>query len=133
MFLRSTALAAGLAAVLAAPALAATGPYAGTVRQGETDTHDFDNNPKNVNCIQLAQPYRVTLTYVPASDTLTLTAAEYTATGSNGRAEVAFEKGVCAAFDISVTGTAVADEATYALTVRAGVLAAGLGELVSLG
>ena len=123
--MRKTVLAAAaLTAAFAAPALAAEtpGPFAGQVRQGQTSTNVFNNNVGGQDCIQLAADYTVSLRYAPAGDVLTLQAAEYTAVGSNGSATLHFTKGVCARFPVKVTGTSVADTATYVVTVTRDVL-----------
>lgn len=117
-------------ALLAPAASAATGPYAGVVRQGETDWHSYDNNPTNSPCIQMATTYTVTLAYAPTSDVLTLSVAGKTASGSG--AGISFQAGVCAAFPIAVTGTQVADLAAYEVTVTGGVLG-GAGSIVAWG
>lgn len=125
MIVRSTALAAGLVVALAAPAVAGPKPTlnAGVVSQGQTNLHHYDNNPSGGDCVHLAQPYRVTISYAPASDTLTLSAGGQTAVGSNGGASVFFVSGVCTSFDVAVTGTAVADKAAYVINVYSGPLA----------
>lgn len=111
----------GIAALLASPAGAA--PYAGVVAQGESQTHHFDNHPRGAECIQIVTDYWVTLTYAPLSDTLTMKIGNTTVTGSNGRASLSFQAGVCTAFTITVTGAAVADAAAYVVDVKSGVLA----------
>ena len=121
--MRKTVLAAaGLTAVLAAPALAAetSGPFAGQVRQGQTRTHTFNNNPSNNPCLQITATYRVTLAYAPTTDVLTLDAGGKTASGSGS--SVSFVSGVCTRFPIQVTGTSVADTATYVVTVTRDLL-----------
>lgn len=124
-FSRSLAvLAAALLALSLPAALAAPGPVpgAGTLRQGETDLHHYDNNPTKGDCVQMATTYTVTLTYAPAGDVLTLSAGGKTATGSGGAASVSFQAGVCTSFDVRVTGTQVADTAAYAVSVQSGLL-----------
>jgi len=124
--MRTTALAGlGLAAVLAAPAAAAgtTGPFAGQVSQGQTRTHLYDNNPSNGACLQLAATYTISLSHVPAGDTLTLTVDGIrSVTTSGGGASLNVTKGVCATFSLAVTGTSVADSATYVLSVTRQIL-----------
>jgi hypothetical protein len=118
--MRATALAGlGLVGLLALPAAAAgtAGPFAGQVKQGQTRTHLYDNNPSNNACLDIVATYRVTLHYVPSSDVLTLSAVTKTATGSNGTASLTVVQGVCASFTVGVTGTSVAGTATYAVTV----------------
>ena len=131
--MRSATLAAlGLVSALALPAsagpgVATTGPFAGTVTQGQTQTHSYNNNPSNQNCLQYAVWYTVSLAHVPATDRLTLSVdGAYTATSSGGGTAVTFQRGPCTAFTISVTGTSVADSATYAVTVSSGLLG-GIG------
>lgn len=118
-----TNIATLLAVCLLAPvALAATGtgPFVGTVRQGQTDHHRYDNNPRNDPCIQVMTTYTVTLTYTPATDTLTLTAGGVSAVGAGGTATVTFEASWCTSFDIFVEGTQVARVAHYGVTVTRG-------------
>lgn len=111
-----------LVPVLAGPAGAAgtTGPFTGVVRQGDTRTHTYDNNPSNSHCIQLATDYTVTLTYAPASDVLTLSALGKTVTGTGGVATLTGTSGWCTRFTITVTGTSVASTAPYTVTVTRG-------------
>ncbi|HEX2022515.1 MAG TPA: hypothetical protein VHH36_07365 [Candidatus Thermoplasmatota archaeon] len=111
-----------LLAVLATvpTAVAAEGPFHGAVRQGDVKTHHFDNNPQNNPCIQLIVTYTVTLTHVPTTDTLTLSAGGQTATSSGGVATVSFEASFCTAFDITVTGTDVENVARYTVHVSRG-------------
>lgn len=112
-----------LALVALAPATtAASGPFRGSVREGETDVHAFDNHPKSGSCIQITTTYTVTLVYAPGSDALTLDAGGKTDVGSGGSARVSFESGVCTAFSVRVTGTSVADEASYAVFVTSSML-----------
>ena len=115
-------LACALALVVLAPvALAAgTGPFTGSVRQGQTDRHRFDNNPGGDPCPQVQVFYTVTLTYTPTTDTLTLSAGGQTAVGSGGTATVSFEAPYCTAFSILVTGTSVATSASYTVNVSRG-------------
>lgn len=110
-----------LALVLLTPGALAgpTGPYHGFVRQGETDVHFYDNAPDNPDqiCPQIGVFYTATLTYAPPSDTLTLTVDGESVTGSNGSATLTFVEGVCAEFDVRVTGTQVGDRARYTVTI----------------
>jgi len=112
----------GLVAALTLPAAASqpvpeTGPYAGQVTQGQTHTHRYDNNPSNNPCLALAANYTITLHGVPSGDVLSLSVLDESVTTSNGVAAVTITQGVCARFSIGVTGTSVADTATYAVTV----------------
>lgn len=120
---RSIALLLASLAALAPLAAATTGPYVGTVRQGEVDAHHYDNNPKGDPCLQIVTTYTVTLAYAPAGDVLTLTVGTRSVSG-NG-ASVTFTAGVCTAFDFTVTGTQVADLAAYDVTVTSGLLSTG--------
>jgi hypothetical protein len=125
--MRKTAVAAlGLVSLLALPASAAngTGPFTGSVAQGETDTHVYDNNPSNNPCLALAVTYTVTLAYAPTSDTLTLSVPGKTVTGSGGTATANVTRGICTEFSIGVTGTSVASSATYVVSVTRQVLPA---------
>ena len=120
--MRVTTLAAlGAAALLAVPAdaapLGSPGPFAGQVRQGQTKIHTYDNDPLDQPCPQIVTYYRVALSFVPASDTLTLRAGAFAVTASGGGAAVTVSGSPCTEFDIAVTGTAVADTATYVVTV----------------
>ncbi len=118
--MRTPALAAlALTGLLALPAAAAgtAGPFAGQVRQGGTNTHQYDNNPSGNPCVDIVATYRVSLAYVPATATLTLAAGGATATGANGAASLTLVQGICAAFPVTVTGTSVGGTATYAVTV----------------
>lgn len=121
--MRKTALSAlGLVAVLSVPAVAVgtPGPFAGVVRAGQTKSHVYDNNPADFNCIHLAVPYTVTLTYAPPTDTLTLSAGGVTATGANGRASVSFWSGTCTSFSITVSGDSVLHTAGYVVSAGSG-------------
>jgi hypothetical protein len=123
--MRKTVLAGlGLTAVLAAPAVAAgsAGPFVGSVAQGQTATHVYDNNASHQACLQVAATYSITLTYTPSSDVLTLGAGGKTATGHGGSASLSVLSGICAHIPITVTGTSVASSATYAVTVTRQVL-----------
>lgn len=115
-------VAAGLVAVLSAPASAVgtPGPFASVIAHGETKSHIYDNNPAGADCIQLAVTYTVSLTYAPPSDTLTLSAGGQTATGSNGSARVSFWGSYCDSFGISVSGTSVGARAAYVVTAGTG-------------
>ncbi len=126
---KAVAASLGLVAALTLPAAASTGggigsvgPYVGQVAQGQTQSHLYDNNPSNNPCLALAATYTITLHYVPGTDVLSLSAVTQTATGSNGVATLNVTQGVCARFSIGVTGTSVADTATYAVTVTRQIL-----------
>lgn len=120
MNVRLVALLLCLLAVAPSALAAGTGPFTGAVREGQTDRHRYDDNPGNDLCPQVIVFYTVSLTYTPASDTLTLKAGGQTAVGSGGVASVGFEAGACAAFTIQVTGTDVATTASYVATVGQG-------------
>ena len=123
MMTKTLLAAVGAVAVLAAPATAAqgsSGPFTGVIRQGQTKTHSYDNNPLNMNCPAVMTSYTVTLTYTPTTDTLTLSVGTLSATGSNGTATLSFERSYCTAFDIKVTGTSVASTAHYTVNVSRG-------------
>lgn len=113
-------IALGLTALLASPGAADTGPFTGTVRQGQTRHHRYDNNPQNNPCPQVLVFYTVSLTYAPTTDTLTLSAGGQTATGSGGAASVSFEAPYCTSFRVSVTGTSVATLSSYTVNVSRG-------------
>ena len=115
----SVLAAAGLAAVLSAPAAAAgtPGPFAGVVQQGQTRTHAFDNS-LGQPCIHLMTWYTVRLAYSPPVDRLTLTVDGVSVNGSNGGAALALYRSYCTTLSISVTGTSVTGPAaTYTVTV----------------
>jgi hypothetical protein len=117
--------AAGLVAALALPASGAagsSGPFVGTLTQGQTVRHDYDNNPTGTPCVDIIARYTVSLTYAPTSDSLTLAAVGKSATGRNGTASINVVQGVCAAFPITVTGTSVAGSAAYTVTVTRDLL-----------
>lgn len=121
--MRKTALAAtGLAVLLASPVSAAggTGPFTGTVRQNQTRTHQYDNNPLNNPCIQIVTTYTVSLDYLPTTDTLTLSVGSLSATGTGGHASLSFQASWCTSFAIKVTGTSVERVASYTVTVSRG-------------
>lgn len=122
MSLNVRIVACALAVLVLAPAAlaAGTGPFTGTVRQGQTDRHRYDNNPGGGLCPQVQVFYTVTLTYTPTTDVLTLRAGGQTATGSNGVATIGFEAPYCTAFAIEVVGTQVATSASYTVTVSKG-------------
>lgn len=101
-------------------AVADEGPFSGTVRQGQTRTHTYDNNPGGDPCPQVMVWYTVTLTWTPTTDTLTLSAGGQTVTATGGSATVSFEASACTSFQIKVTGTQVADRASYTATVTQG-------------
>lgn len=115
------------ATVLATPAVAAdgTGPYAGVLRQGESRTHVYDNNPSGNPCVDIVATYTVSLRHVPVTDTLTLSVGAGQVQTVNGGASVTFTQGVCARFTMTVGGAAVADRAAYVLTVSSGLLGGG--------
>ncbi|HWH08725.1 MAG TPA: hypothetical protein VNX21_05955, partial [Candidatus Thermoplasmatota archaeon] len=102
-----------LAALLLPTALA--GPVGGVVRQDETQTHAFDNRPRDGLCPEVMTTWTVTLAYAPATDVLTLSAGGRTVEGHDGLARVSFPAGVCTSFTIEVTGTRVTAAAAYTL------------------
>lgn len=122
LLLTAAACAALAVPAYAAPPAASTGPFVGSVAQGETDTHTYDNNPTNQPCLALAADYTVALNGVPAGDTLTLTVLDKTVTTTGGGAAVTVTQGVCARFAIGVTGTAVSGTAHYVVTVTRSLL-----------
>ena len=120
---RTLTTAAAAVALLASPAGAATGtpgPFAGVVRQGETRTHWFDNNPLDQPCPNPMTTYVVALHYTPTTDVLTLSVGSTTVTGSGGGASIGFVGNWCTAFDIRVGGASVANVAVYRVTVTQG-------------
>ncbi len=121
--MRTTVLGLSLVAALAVPAAAAgsTGPYAGHVAEGQTQTHTYDNNPGGYDCIQLAVPYEVTVVWAGPA-TVTLAASGASTTESDGAATLVVTRGWCTSFDVGVT--AVAGDATYVLTVNRQLLPA---------
>ncbi|GEM_PF-4895958 len=111
----------GLAILAAlAPAASAATAFAGAVSQGQTQTFTYSSEPpKGAQCIELATTYTVTLSYAPASDVLTLAIPGHGSVSGNG-ATLSFQAGVCTQFSVSVTGTSVANEAAFAVTVVSG-------------
>lgn len=101
-------------------AVANEGPFSGTVRQNQTRTHMYDNNPGGDPCPQVIVWYTVTLTWTPTTDTLTLSAGGQTVTATGGTASVSFEASYCTSFQIQVTGTQVANRASYTATISSG-------------
>lgn len=121
------ALAMALVAVPATVAADApaghTGPFVGTVEDGETRTHAYDNNPSNSACIEIVADYTVYLTHQLPGDTLELTVdgeEELSAETHDGQAAVTFARGVCADFLIEVTGLDVDEQSAYEVTVCRG-------------
>lgn len=104
-------------APLASAAGGSVGPFTGTLAEGESDTHHYDNNPTKQPCVEIITEYQVTLAYEPATDTLVLSAGGKEAVGQAGLAVVTFTQGVCASFDITVEGRSVAALAAYTVTV----------------
>ncbi len=100
------------------PTVGSSGPFAGTVKQGETDTYTYNNNPLNNPCIQVMTTYTVTLTHTPATDDLTLTVkGQSSATGGDGFTAITVDGSWCTSFGISVTGTDVALVSAYEVSV----------------
>ena len=116
---RITLLALLCVTLLLPAALAMPYAYAGRVRQGESDSFTFDNTPYAACTLQPVRWF-VTLAYAPVTDALTLRAAGQEATGENGVASVSFVAISCATFDVSIEGTSVAHEATYAVAIHSG-------------
>ena len=106
---------------LASPASAelSGGPYVGTVSQGSADPHSYTSHPPGTECLAIYQPhlYTVRLEYAPPTDVLTLTVGSVSDVGSNGVASISFVANYCYGFDFSVSGTQVADNAAYLVTV----------------
>lgn len=106
--------------VLAPAATALAHPMAGVLRQGERAGHEYDGSHGGLLLCPMVDTvaYTVTLTYAPASDTLTLRVpGRGSATGSGGHAQLSFIGGPCARFDVEVLGTSVADLAAYEVRV----------------
>jgi hypothetical protein len=107
------------------------GPYAGTMGQGGSATHHFTNQAPGTQCLAIYQPtlYTVRLQYAPVSDVLTLAVGAASDAGSNGVATLSFVANYCTSFDITVTGTEVADKAAYLVSVssvrQSGLLCCG--------
>jgi hypothetical protein len=125
--LKTPLAALALACALAVPAgastgVGSTGPFVGRLGQGQTQSYVYDNNPSGQPCLALAATYTITLHYLPGTDVLSLSAVTKTATGAGGLATLSVTQGICARFTIGVTGTSVADTATYAVTVTRQVL-----------
>ena len=118
-------LLACLLAALVPAASAAAGPSlvdapagAGSVSQGTTSSTGYSTHGDQP-CLAIYMPrvYTVTLAYAPPTDALTLSVGALSATGSEGHATLSFVANYCTAFTVSVTGTSVADSATYAWAV----------------
>jgi hypothetical protein len=102
----------------AARAVGTTGPYAGYVVEGQTNTHLYaDPVPKH--CI-LPVTYYVTLRYEPAEDVLGVSVGSLSDEGSDGFAQVVFEAACWTTFTIAVTGVDVGLVAAYTVTVSQG-------------
>lgn len=97
------------------------GPYAGIIKDGETQSFVYNNNPAGFDCIQIVQPYRVVLRAVDEG-TLRLSVGTYTTTSSDGSAELWFQRGVCTRFVIGVEGISGGPTA-YTVQVFSGALA----------
>lgn len=109
-----------LAALATTPAYAAqgtAGPFPGVVRDGETRTHVFDNDPLGSGCPHVMTTYTVSLAYAPGSDVLTLAVGTAGVTGSAGQASLSLAASWCTRFSVHVTGTDVRAAAGYVVTV----------------
>jgi hypothetical protein len=98
------------------------GVFAGTVEEGVTETHTYDNDPRDRPCAAVLVPYTVHLAYQPADAVLELAVDHrertFTAEGEDGSARVSFLASECTSFDVNVTGLAVEDEAAYGVVVE---------------
>ncbi|MBI4730523.1 MAG: hypothetical protein HY775_13655, partial [Acidobacteria bacterium] len=74
------------------------GLFVGLVTQGAEVTHTFDSIP--LPCPAVITTYRVTLTYFPQYDVLTLAALGKEAAGQAGHASVSGQADVCPTFPI---------------------------------
>jgi hypothetical protein len=105
-----------LPAVVAAPG---TGPFTGTITQSATNSHAYSSYPPAGNCLAVYMPrtYSIRIEHAPVDDSLTISARGFAATTHNGGTTLSFVANYCTAFTITVAGTTVATEATYAITV----------------
>lgn len=120
--------------LLLTPLAGAHGPYHGQVRQGEADLYVEDHS--GPICGDAFTRWTVTLTYAPASDTLTLVVpGSGVSVGKNGVAAVSFTTSTtCAFFEIVVQGTLVRSVADHTVTVTTGPgTPGGLGKLLGDG
>ena len=108
-------LPAAVLALLAPLALGET--FAGTVRQGESDTFVFDS--RGDFCTQVITTHTVTLTHEPTTDELLLVVSGQGAVRTEGgTASMSFTTPTgCAFFTVHVVGAKVQDEASYTLHV----------------
>lgn len=107
----------GIAGSVAAELPVSPGPFAGTVEDGQTNTHTFSNQVPGTGCVEVVVPYVVVVEYAPATDALTVTVDRHTTTGEDGVAILQFGRSPCTTFDIEVTGEDVADTAAYTIEV----------------
>lgn len=101
-----------------------SGPFAGTVREGERDVHLFDNRPEDGACIAVQDEYTVLMRYLPPVDRLGLRVhhalGEESFDGVAGVGLVTFDSAWCTTFSIEVVGLQVLDRASYNVTVHGG-------------
>jgi hypothetical protein len=120
---RTLAAAFAIAAAASVPASAAQplpGPFVGVVQTGQTNTHVYGNEPPASSCPLVITTYSVTLRWVPASDTLTLSVGSVSVTSNTGFASFTLTRSFCTTFSISVRGESVRTAAAYVLDVMRG-------------
>ncbi len=113
----TTALLAVLLAVPATLAAGTPGPFFGVVADGETNAHEFDNNPTGSPCAQVMATYTVTLSAQPPTNTLVLSVGDRQSSTTAGVTAVSFADSWCTSFTITVTGADVEAFAAYEVTV----------------
>ncbi len=111
-----TAALPGLASTAGADGTFTPGPFAGTVEEGQTAEHHFDNHLPFV-CSHKLVPYVIAVEYAPPTDQVSVTVGDTTAMGSNGVAVLQTQIPGCASFHVRVTGEDVGDTAAYTAEV----------------
>lgn len=102
------------------------GPFLGVLfDDGQRLHHRYDNNPTGGSCIQVVANFTVEIRYDPPVDRLRLTVdhpfGSEVVNATGGNASLTFVNAWCTAFEIEVTGIAVAQVDVYEVTVeRAG-------------
>lgn len=92
-------------------------PFVGTVEQGETDVHRYDNNPDDRPCIDVMRPYVVQISYAPTTDRLLMEVDGEEVLAEHGTNLTIVERSYCTSFDVAVTGLDVAEVAAYEVHV----------------
>lgn len=107
--------------VVSVPAVASHPPgsqaFAGTVEEGETNVHRFDNNPENLGCPDVMRAYIVQISYAPATDELLMEVDDQDVVAEHGTNATLVDASACTTFDVAVTGVDVAEAAAYEVHV----------------